>query len=117
MNAYPNEPGWKAGAISTSREAAKAFSPKAKPIRLRTLAVIERGEATAEQVAAEIGEHFMIVRARCSELRAAGLIDDSGLRGAGALGGKVVVWRATTPLERAAFAARKAADAEHGGAT
>ena len=34
----------------------------------------------------------------------------------GALGGKVVVWRLTTPEERALFAARKAVEAEKCGA-
>ena len=111
---YPNEPGWKQGSIETSRQAAKAFAPKARPIRARALEVIERGPATAEQVAEEISVHWMVTRARCSELRAQGLIEDSGRRGAGALGGKVVVWRSTTPLERASFNARKAADGEHG---
>jgi hypothetical protein len=71
------------------------------------LEVIERGAASAETIAEEIGEHFMIVRARCSELRALGLIDDSGRRGDGALGGRVVIWRATTALERSAFEAAK----------
>ena len=103
--AYPDQPGWRPGSIETSRRAAEAFAPKAKPIRVRTLEVIERGPATAEQVAEEIGAHFMIVRARCSELRAQGLITDSGLRGSGALGGRVVVWRSTTREERAAFLA------------
>ena len=104
---YPNEPGWRWGSPDTSRRAARAFAPKAKPIRVRALEVFERGPATAEQVADQIGEHFMIVRARCSELRALGLIDDTGRRGDGALGGRVVVWRATTPLERAAFTAAR----------
>lgn len=75
---------------------------KAKPIRARALEVIERGPATAEEVAEAIGAQFMIVRARCSELGAQGLIADSGTRGAGALGGRVVVWCATTAIERAA---------------
>jgi predicted ArsR family transcriptional regulator len=100
---YPASPGFK-GDLDTGRAAAKAFAPKAKPLRVRTLEAIERGPATAEQVAEAIGAHWMVVRARCSELRAQGLIEDSGRRGEGALGGKVVVWRATTPLERAAFA-------------
>ena len=105
---YPNAPGHK-GDLDTGRLAAKAFAPKAKPIRVRALDVIERGPSTAERIADEIGAHWMIVRARCSELRAMGLIDDSGRRGDGALGGRVVVWRATTALERAAFdAAREA---------
>lgn len=111
---YPNAPGHK-GDLDTGRNAARAFAPRAKPIRQRTLDVIERGPATAEQVAEEIGAHWMITRARCSELRAQGLIDDSGRRGKGALGGKVVVWRATTPVERAVHVARKAVDAEKSG--
>jgi hypothetical protein len=110
---YPNTPGHK-GPADTGRIAAASFAPKAKPIRQRTLEVIERGPATAEQVAAKISEHFMIVRARCSELRAQGLIDDSGCRGDGALGGRVVVWRATTAQERALFMARQAAKREKG---
>lgn len=104
---YPHVPGFK-GDLDTGRIAGKAFATKARPIRVRALEVIERGPATAEQVGDRIGEHFMIIRARCSELRALGLIDDSGMRGDGALGGRgVVVWRATTPLERAAFAAAR----------
>ena len=91
MTAYPDSPGWRPGSIDTSREAAEAFAPKAKPLRVRVLDVIERGDATAEQVAELVGAHWMVVRARCSELRAQGLITDSGLRGAGALGRRVVV--------------------------
>ncbi len=108
MTAYPEAPGFKSD-LETGRNAARSFTRKAKPIRVRVLEVIERGDATPEQVGEAIGVHFMIVRARCSELRAQGLIDDSGRRGAGALGGTVVVWRATTPLERAAFAGRREA--------
>ncbi|MEP6968377.1 MAG: hypothetical protein ABI906_09880 [Pseudomonadota bacterium] len=103
---YPLTPGHK-GASDTGPLAARSFAPKAKPIRARALAVIERVPSTAEQVGEEIGVHFMIVRARCSELRALGLIEDSGLRGQGALGGRVVVWRSTTDLERAAFEAAR----------
>lgn len=105
---YPQHPGFK-GDLDTGRLAAQSFAPKAKPIRVRTLAVIERAPSTAEQVGEEIDVHFMIVRARCSELRAMGLIEDSGRRGEGALGGRVVVWRSTTDLERAAFEAQRKA--------
>ncbi len=108
-SSYPAVPGHK-GRSETGRDAAAAFAPRAKPIRQRALETIERGPSTAEQIAAEIGVHWMICRARCSELRAQGLIEDSGRRGKGALGGKVVVWRATTSIERALHAARKAAD-------
>ena len=107
---YPDHPGHK-GASDTGRRAANLVAPRATSIRARVLDVIEIGNATAEQVADEINEHFMIVRARCSELRAKGLIEDSGQRGAGALGGNVIVWRSTSGLERALFDARKAAGA------
>ncbi len=103
---YPLTPGFK-GDLDTGRLAARSFAPKAKPIRVRALAVIEGAPATAERIADVIGAHWMVVRARCSELRAQGLITDSGRRGNGALGGRVVVWRATTPLERAAFDAER----------
>ena len=106
---YPHHPGWK-GDLDTGRNAAISHAAKAPSIQSRALAVIERRNASAEQVADEIGVHWQIARARCSDLRALGMIDDSGARADGALGGKSVVWRATTPLERAAYArAREAA--------
>ena len=91
----PDSPGPRPGAAATSHEAARAFAPKAKPIRLRAVEVLRSGPATAEQIGEQIGVHFMIVRARLSELRAKGHVEDSGKRGAGALGGKVVVWDLT----------------------
>jgi predicted ArsR family transcriptional regulator len=102
---YPHAPGHK-GRSDTGAAAAVLFAPKAKPIRERTLAIIERGPATAEQIADEIGEHFTVVRPRLSEARKLGLVVDSGLRGTGALGGTVVVWRLATLEEREIFVAR-----------
>jgi predicted ArsR family transcriptional regulator len=108
---YPNEPGWK-GKSSTGRQAAHAFAPKAKSIRVRALEVIQRGPATAEQVAEQLDLYWMIVRARLSELGNQGLIQDSGARGTGALGGKVIIWRLATEEERAVFTASQGAEAE-----
>ena len=113
QSAYPFQPGHK-GPSETGLIAAKRIATRATTIRARTLAVIERRNATAEEIAAEIGEHPMVVRARCSELRAQGLIEDSGDRGEGFLGGKVIRWRICTAEEVAVAAARRAADAEHG---
>ena len=104
---FPHAPGFK-GDLDTGRYAARSFAPKAETIRAQTLEILKRGPATAQQVAEITGDHWMVVRARCSELRAPGLVDDSGLRGKGALGSKVVVWRPTTALERAAIDAAKA---------
>ncbi len=107
---YPDAPGSKdRSGSTTSRVAAAAFAPKAKPIRLRTLEVIETRPSTPEEVADQIDVHFMIVRARVSELRAQGLVTPTGEKGRGALGGRVLRWRSTSPEERALFAARKAA--------
>jgi predicted ArsR family transcriptional regulator len=92
---YPDHPGTRRGALPTSQQAADAFAPKAKPIRQRALEALRRGPATAEQIGQEIGVHFMVVRARLSEARAKGLVEDTGVRGRGALGGKVVVWSLT----------------------
>ena len=103
------------GASDPGRNATVFDRPKARPVRLRALAVLERGPATAEQIADEIGTHFTIVRARCSGLRAMGLIADTSVRGRGALGGRSIIWRATTALERALWGVRQAAKASKGG--
>jgi hypothetical protein len=111
---YPLRAGHK-GHADTGRLGAKMINRRGKTIRAATLEQIELSPKTAEIVAEQIGEHFMVVRARCSELRAQGLIEDAGERGDGALGGKVIVWRATSAIERDQFRIRKAADAEASG--
>jgi predicted ArsR family transcriptional regulator len=108
---YPEGAGFK-GDADTGPAGARLINRRSGSIRARSLTILAAGPATAEQIADRIGEHFMIVRARMSEARALGLVEDTGRRGDGALGGKVVVWRLTTPEEKAIHAARKAADAE-----
>lgn len=110
---FPESPGWK-GQSETGREAALAYAEKAKGRRRQVIkGLIDYGPATAEQIAEKIGLHWYLTRPRLAELRAMGLAADSGGRGKGALGGKVIVWRLTTPDERAAVeAARAAKEAE-----
>jgi hypothetical protein len=101
---YPVEPGFK-GAPETGGQAARAYAPQVRGRRRQVLDALAQGPGTAEQIGERIGLHWYLVRPRLSELKVMGLTADSGARGTGALGGRVVVHRVTTPLERASFAA------------
>ena len=107
---YPHTPGFKDN--GTGKEAALAYAPKAGSRRGQVLAGLDRGPATAEQIAKLIDLHWYLTRPRLSELKALGLVIETGDRGAGALGGRVNVWRLTTAEERGIFNARKAVEAE-----
>lgn len=103
---YPHSlPGFK-GAIETGRQEAVAFAPKLGRRQAEVLADLERhGSSSAEQIGERIGRHWYLVRPRISELKALGLVIDSGGRVTSALGGKTHQVRLTTPEERARFAA------------
>ena len=107
---YPHTPGFKDN--GTGKEAALAYAPKVGRRRAQVLAGLESGPATAEQIAKRIDLHWYLTRPRLSELKALGLVVETGERGAGALGGRVNVWRVTTAEERGLFNARKAVEAE-----
>jgi len=116
---YPHEPGSKRRhtlGSDTSAEAARANATRAPTQRVRVLeAITTLGTATPEQVEAYLARKgtpimLMSCRPRCSELARLGLICDSTLRGMGAGGCAAIAWRATTPLERAAFEAEQAAE-------
>lgn len=102
---YPETPGFKDK--GAGRDAAQAYAPQAAGRRADVLAGLARlgGRGTAEQIGEEIGLHWYLVRPRLSELAALGQVIKTGERGLGALGGRVNVWRVTTPAERDAFAA------------
>lgn len=99
---------------NTAQQARDFIAPKAKTLRQRVLDAIESRAGTPEEIHARLraeGAHHLLtaVRPRCSELMRMGLIADSGLRGLGeSQRCKAIVWRATTPSERAVFAARQA---------
>lgn len=109
---YPDSlPGFK-GNVETGREAAVAFAPKLGRRQAEVLADLERhGPSTAEQIGQRIDRHWYLVRPRISELKAMGLVIDSGGRMASALGGKTHQVRLTTADERARFAAAREEDA------
>jgi len=113
---FPELPGWK-GPSETGREAALAYAEQAKGRRRQVIiGLLDHGSSTAEQIGERIGLHWYLVRPRLAELRTLGLVTDSGMRGRGALGGRVIVWRLTTPEEKAAIEAARAAK-EAGGAS
>jgi predicted ArsR family transcriptional regulator len=101
---YPASPGWKAR--TTSQAAAEAITPRAKTLREKVLESIRNCPASADEVAAKLGETVLATRPRLTELSALGLIADSGLRSTNVSGRKSIVWiscageQATSPSER-----------------
>lgn len=117
MSRYPEVPGFK-GASGTGEAASAYYAAQVKGRRADVLAGLEAlgGRATCEEIGAHIGLHFYLTRPRVSELKALGLVIETGERGHGALGGTVNRWRLTTADERSLFLARKAAEDEKAGA-
>ena len=108
---YPHSAGFKDQ--GTGRDAAIAYTPQVRGRRLQVLNGLRAGPATAEEIGERIQLHWYLVRPRLSELLALGEVVKTGLRGKGALGGAVNLWRLSTPAERALVAAQRAADVEH----
>ncbi|HXQ47527.1 MAG TPA: hypothetical protein VN806_12975 [Caulobacteraceae bacterium] len=97
---YPEAPGYK-GDSGVSREAAEHYAPQVVGRRAQVLEGLKAGPATAEQLGERVGLHWYLTRPRLSELKALGLVVETGARGRGALGGSVSTWRLTTAEERA----------------
>lgn len=104
---YPNIPGWKGG--ETGREAALYYAAQLTGRRSQVMAGLADGPATAEELGERIGLHWYLTRPRLSELKAIGLVTETGERGNGALGGKVNIWRLTTAEEKAVVDATRTA--------
>lgn len=84
----------------TSRAAAEALQPDAARLRTEVLLAIRRAGAdglTADEAAARLGLSPLSTRPRCTELRQAGLIADSGRRWPNASGRQAIVWVAAWP--------------------
>lgn len=91
---YPEAPGFK-GSAETGREAAEAITPKCGPLQRLSLAEIRSAGLygrTADETAEALGMDRWSIQPRLSELRAKGLIADSGLRRTNATGRRAVVW-------------------------
>lgn len=93
---YPSGPGFKRAA--TSREAAHRIAGHAATVRaaaLKEFCVAYPKGLTADEVAKLLGESVLTVRPRVSELRAAGLIEQTPNRKLNDSGMSAAVWRAT----------------------
>jgi predicted Rossmann fold nucleotide-binding protein DprA/Smf involved in DNA uptake len=75
---YNGMPGFKER--TTSRDAAKAVSSRAKTLREKVLQAIKTRPMTADEVAAFIGEDILAIRPRVSELKKMGLITPTNTR-------------------------------------
>lgn len=89
---YPSKPGWKR--TGTSRDAAKAITPRAPTLRDKVLALLKADALTADECAAALKETVLSVRPRLSELVKMGLIYDTGVTSKNTSGVRAVVWRA-----------------------
>lgn len=83
----------------TSAEAGKKMRHTAATLRVRVLAYLTavRGDfpwcgATADEIAAALGESILAIRPRCSELKAKGVIYATGTRRKNASGMSAAVW-------------------------
>ena len=80
IDRYPFVAGAKSG--STSRQAADRIeaSGRAENLRQQCLKALQCGGMTGKELAAELGVEVTSCRPRLSELKARGLIEESGLR-------------------------------------
>jgi hypothetical protein len=92
---YPNSPGFKTG--DTSSSAARRIEPHAAAPRDRVFAFLKANHPapfTADEVADRLGESFLSVRPRLSELRRSELIEPTAERRANRSGILARCWRA-----------------------
>lgn len=94
---YPHHPGSRDNAPETSRQAANAIAPLARSHREHILAAFKAAypeSRSSDQVATEIGLSPYSVRARVSELVAAGKVQETDHRTKNQAGRTVMLWRA-----------------------
>lgn len=112
MTCYPISAGFK-GSLETGRAGAEAVTPKLKTRHAEVLAdLAAHGPSTAEDIAARTDRHWYVTRPRISELKAQGLVVETGERRPTEMGGKTHVVRLATAEERALHHARQAIDRE-----
>jgi hypothetical protein len=92
---YPNSPGFKSR--DTSSLAARRIAPHAAALRDRVFAFLKANYPapfTADEVADRLGESFLSVRPRLSELRRSALIEPAAERRKNKSGMLARCWRA-----------------------
>lgn len=95
---YPHTPGHKGR--HTGIAAAEAIEPKVGTLKARVLAYVkDHGPVTPEEIARATGIFDQTCRARCSELAAVGLLEDSGETGVARGGRRAIKWRVPLPAK------------------
>lgn len=93
---YPNHPGWQK--TDTSRDAAEAAALRCVEIRDKVLTLLKAHALTTAQIAKRLRLRYETVQPRTSELRAMGLIRDTGRRGPSRDPNRTaIVWEAARP--------------------
>ena len=93
---YPETPGFKAS--GTSEIAANTTDAEA--LRAITLQSIKKAPKTADEIADDVGIDRLAIRPRCTELKASGLIRDSGVRRPNVSGKMAIVWEVVKRPDR-----------------
>lgn len=97
---YPDHPGYRD--TDTSKAAAEAVKPKASWVQTKVLEALAVRPMTTLEIAAHHRLRYETCQPRTAELRAKGLIEDSGLRGISRDPTKAaIVWRIATKMEMA----------------
>jgi hypothetical protein len=116
---YPESPGWRRGPNSATSEAAAVLAAgRAPSLKHQILSMLKDRPATPEELESrfhEAGAKVLLntIRARCSDLHAAGKLLPSGTYGIGESGkARTIRWRLADAEELALFAARRAAHLE-----
>lgn len=91
LKTYPEAPGWK-GEPETGQQAAVAETSRAEILRVRVLEKFRLGSATADEIAAKLGESILAVRPRVAELHKQGKLVDTKVRRKNTSGHSAVVW-------------------------
>ena len=95
MNKYPNIPGH--NSVHTSIDASESMVNKALAIRQRIYSLMKDGdELTSEEASVRLGLSHDNCWKRFSELRAKGLVEDSGQTRKNKSGKDAIVWRLRT---------------------
>jgi predicted ArsR family transcriptional regulator len=95
ISLYPEAPGSKTE--GPSAQAAAAVDSEARRLRQLCFTAVQQRDMTADECAAILGQSILSIRPRFSELKAQGLIRDSGVRHKNQSGHSATVWTAKPP--------------------
>lgn len=90
---YPTLPGVKSS-DETTLAAADHITGRAKTLRDAVLSLLRKTPLSADECAKRLNESILSIRPRFSELRAMGLIKDTGQRAKNASRRNAIVWSA-----------------------